>query len=107
MEDQLVEKNRASGGSLIIVYVSVLLMLISLAFSFTRWFTSKYLSSDEDYLREYFRELDLENSNTQRRSGTLAIVRDSVRFADVVTLDRSSNLTNNKNKLILNKTPET
>lgn len=63
MEDQLVEKNLVTGGSLLIVFVSVLLMLVSLAFSITRWLTSKYLSSDEDYLREYFRELDLESSN--------------------------------------------
>ena len=63
MEDQLVEKNRVTGGGLLIVFVSVLLMLVSLAFSITRWLTSKYLSSDEDYLREYFRELDLESSN--------------------------------------------
>lgn len=103
MEDQLVvvavasvvesSSNRATGSSLLLVCISILLMVISLGFSFTRWLTSKYLASDEDYLREYFRELDLENSNLQRQSGTLAIVRDSVRFADVVTLDRSSNVT--------------
>ena len=99
MEDELVAQGKATGGSLIIVYLSSLLMLISLAFNLTRWITSKYLTTDEDYLRDYFRELDLESSNLQR-SGTLAIVRDSVRFADVVTLDRSSNRTPKSRLLI-------
>lgn len=92
MEEQSIRLEKSSGNR-IIVYLSLVFMLCSLAFSITRWFTSKYLASDEDYLRDYFRELDLENSNNQRTSGTLAIVRDSVRFADVVTLDRSSALT--------------
>ena len=53
----VVEYSNMDGASMVIL--SGVLVGVSLSYILIRWFTARYLTSDEDYLREYFRELDL------------------------------------------------